>query len=245
MVGIKNSSGSLGLVLFGLTVNKNIDCILVIENVDCILIKQLSNQQLISWQAIVTSPCVECFCQFIGIALLFNPDPFIVNLFLYYYEQECLLQTEKWDLQKAQIFSSIFRFIDNPCSFSNDVYPDELILEKENEDLFQALFLDLLIEVCDRIENLPLSSLIKAFPFLFTVIICKISCTNWIAIYQLKYFMLESVLKFCVLLGKQLINLVRHVNQGIIQKKSSSGSRMLPLVVFDQKVPFFPKIVLS
>ena len=45
--------------------------------------------------------CRMCFCQFIGIALLFNPDPFIVNLFLYYYEQECLLQTEKWDLQKA------------------------------------------------------------------------------------------------------------------------------------------------
>ena len=125
------------------------------------------------------------------------------------------------------------------------MYPDELILEKENEDLFQALFLDLLIEVCDRIENLPLNSLIKAFPFLFTVIICKISCTNWIAIYQLKYFMLELVLKFYVLLGKQLINLVRHVNQGIIQKKSVSGSRMLPLVVFNQKVPFFPKIVLS
>ena len=32
--------------------------------------------------------------------------------------------------------------------------------------------------------------------------------------------------------------------QGIIQKKSVSGSRMLPLVIFDKKVSFFPKIVL-
>ena len=32
--------------------------------------------------------------------------------------------------------------------------------------------------------------------------------------------------------------------QGIIQKKLASGSRMLPLVIFDKKVPFFPKIVL-
>ena len=31
--------------------------------------------------------------------------------------------------------------------------------------------------------------------------------------------------------------------QGIIQKKSTSGSRMLPLVIFVKKVPFFPKIV--
>ena len=48
------------------------------------------------------------------------------------------------------IFSSIFKFIDDPCTFSNDLYPDELILEKENEDLFRASFLDLLIELHDR-----------------------------------------------------------------------------------------------
>ena len=32
--------------------------------------------------------------------------------------------------------------------------------------------------------------------------------------------------------------------QGIIQKKSVSSSRMLPFVIFDKNVPFFPKIVL-
>ena len=33
-------------------------------------------------------------------------------------------------------------------------------------------------------------------------------------------------------------------NQGIIQKKSASGSRALPFVIFDKKVPFLPKVVL-
>ena len=32
--------------------------------------------------------------------------------------------------------------------------------------------------------------------------------------------------------------------QGIIQKKSASGSRTLPFVISDKKVPFFPKMVL-
>ena len=34
------------------------------------------------------------------------------------------------------------------------------------------------------------------------------------------------------------VNLVYEL-QGIIQKKSASGSRMLPFVIFDKKVPFF------
>ena len=32
--------------------------------------------------------------------------------------------------------------------------------------------------------------------------------------------------------------------QVIIQKKSTSSSEMLPLIIFDKQVPFFPKIVL-
>ena len=35
-----------------------------------------------------------------------------------------------------------------------------------------------------------------------------------------------------------------HSHRGIIQKKPVFGSRMLPLVIFDKKVPFFPKMVL-
>ena len=32
--------------------------------------------------------------------------------------------------------------------------------------------------------------------------------------------------------------------QGIIQKNSASGRQMLPFVIFDKKVPFFPEMVL-
>ena len=32
--------------------------------------------------------------------------------------------------------------------------------------------------------------------------------------------------------------------QGIVQKKSASGSRTLPFVIFDKKVAFFPKNLL-
>ena len=41
---------------------------------------------------------------------------------------------------------------------------------------------------------------------------------------------------------KQLIlDFYNRHDQGIIQKKSASGSRTLPFVIFDKKVPFFPK----
>ena len=36
----------------------------------------------------------------------------------------------------------------------------------------------------------------------------------------------------------------KSTSQGIFQKKSVSGSWMLPLVIFDKKVFFFPEIVL-
>ena len=62
---------------------------------------------------------INCSRQFIGTPIVLNPDPFMVNLFLYCYERECFLQEEKWDLQMVWIFSSIFRFIDDPCNFSN------------------------------------------------------------------------------------------------------------------------------
>ena len=46
------------------------------------------------------------------------------------------------------------------------------------------------------------------------------------------------------LLKTYCIDLRQTFYQGIIQKKSASGNRMLPLVIFDKKVPFFPKVML-
>ena len=193
MVEVKSLLGSLGMVLFGLTINKNIDCLLIIKNIGCFnktSFKLAINYLLDNCYFIL---CSMCFCQFAGIPMLFSPDPFMVNLFLYYYERECLLQTEKWDLLNSWIFSNIFRFIDDLWTFSHEIiYPDELILKKENEDLCQASFLDLLIRFYDR--KFAIELLIKAFtfpfpcmPFLFIRILCAI----WIAIYHVKCFNLQ------------------------------------------------------
>ena len=189
MVEVKSLLGSLGMVLFGLTINKNIDCLLI-KNIGCFnktSFKLAINYLLDNCYFIL---CSMCFCQFAGIPMLFSPDPFMVNLFLYYYERECLLQTEQWDLLKSWIFSNIFRFIDDLWTFSDEIiYHDELILEKENEDLCQTLFLDILIRLYNR--RFTIVFLIKVFtfpflcmPFLFTRILCAI----WIAIYFVKCF---------------------------------------------------------
>ena len=66
---------------------------------------------------------------------------------------KCLLQTEKWDQQKAYIFSNIFKRIDDPCTFSNDIYPDKLILKKGKDDPCPALLLDILVNLCDKVYH--------------------------------------------------------------------------------------------
>ena len=134
-----------------------------------------------------------CFCQFAGIPMLFSPDPFMVNLFLYYYERECLLQTEKWDLLKSWIFSNIFRFIDDLWTFSDEIiYHDELILEKENEDLCQASFLDILIRLYNRRFTIVFLIKVFTFPFLcMPSLFIRILCAIWIAIYHVKCFNLQ------------------------------------------------------
>ena len=83
-----------------------------------------------------------CFRLLIGIPTWSDPAPLMASLFLYCYERKRLLQTEKRDMRKVGIFSNIFGFIDDLCSFNNDefennfdyIYPDELELKKENED---------------------------------------------------------------------------------------------------------------
>ena len=83
-----------------------------------------------------------CFRQLIGTPIESDPTPFIRKLFFYHYENKKLLQTKKQDLQKVHMFSNIFRFIGDPCTFNNDkfgnnyndIYTDEVGLKKENED---------------------------------------------------------------------------------------------------------------
>lgn len=83
----------------------------------------------------------------------------------------------------ARISSNIFRFIDNPCTSNNnqfennyqDIYPDELELEKENEYPCTALFVQLSIKVYAR--QFTTSCLQKGMTFTFI----SITSPTWIA----------------------------------------------------------------
>ena len=83
-----------------------------------------------------------------------DPPPFMVNLFLYYYGNNWLLDTKRRYLRKAHLFSNMFRFIEKLCAINShlefdrnfqNIYPSELQLRKENISTSEALFLDPLL----------------------------------------------------------------------------------------------------
>ena len=55
------------------------------------------------------------FRQLIGVSMGSDPAGFMANLFL-----KSLLQTKKWDMRKACIFSVIFTFIDDLYTLNNE-----------------------------------------------------------------------------------------------------------------------------
>ena len=127
-----------------------------------------------------------CFCQLIGIPMI---KPHLWKTYILLLWKEVVLQIKKQDLQKSAVFSNILRLIDDLCIFSIMILMSWTsgrkikVLVKPRFGTFPLKYL---------IEHLLLSCLITDMPFLFT------STTNtiWIAIYHLKYFMLQSVLKF-------------------------------------------------
>ena len=79
---------------------------------------------------------------------------FYANLFLYYYQNEWLLDTKKRDLRKARLFRNTFRLIDNFCVINyhlefTSIYSSELQLEKKNISTPEVSFLGFsIIIVC-------------------------------------------------------------------------------------------------
>ena len=148
-----------------------------------------------------------CFRQLIELPMGSYPTLFMAKLFLYYCEKKCLLLTKKRDLRNARTFSNIFRFIDDLYTFNDnkfennykDIYPDDIEIQKENENPCIAWILDLLAEVRDRKFTIELFNETDTFP------IISIACPIWIAIYHLKHFMLRLVLIFSLLPGQQQI----------------------------------------
>ena len=101
----------------------------------------------------------EVFRQIIGIPMGSDPTPFFANFFLYFYERDWILNLKKTDLRMARKLSNVFRFIDdlnilNDCGeferFIPEIYPKELVLNKENVSSTEASFLDLYIQITEK-----------------------------------------------------------------------------------------------
>ena len=95
--------------------------------------------------------------QLIGIPMGTDPAPFMANLYLFFYEFHYMKKLTEQDYGVARKFYSyIRRFIDDLATLNNgghlgdhwkDIYPEELILNLENESTDGASFLDLQINI--------------------------------------------------------------------------------------------------
>ena len=115
------------------------------------------------------------FRQTIGIPMGSDPAPFFANLFLSHYESQWIKTICRDDYVRARRLFNTSRFIDDLLTlndngeFNNshrEIYPQELVLNKENTVNTSATFLDLNIEVKGNIFEYKL--LIKEVIFLFT-----------------------------------------------------------------------------
>ena len=115
------------------------------------------------------------FRQTIGIPMGSDPAPFFANLFLSYFEAKWVKFQTNDNINKARSLIFTFRFIDDLSTLNDqgvfeqsisDIYPPELVLNKENDDSNQkATFLDLDINVVDNKFEYQLYDKRKAFNF--------------------------------------------------------------------------------
>ena len=114
------------------------------------------------------------FRQKIGIPMGVDPAPQMANLYLHYYESSFMEQLTKTNYGKAIKFNKTSRFIDDLCTLNNDgllkeetknIYPEELILNLENQDNNYATFLDIEVTLKDKRFNTKTYDKREAFNF--------------------------------------------------------------------------------
>ncbi len=102
----------------------------------------------------------KLFRQTIGIPMGSDPAPAFANLFLFHYESNWLKEIKKTNPIIARKFGQVFRYIDDLLAlndgnsfetFFDDIYPEELQLNKENTSDTTTDFLDLRICIEDRV----------------------------------------------------------------------------------------------
>ena len=89
-----------------------------------------------------------------------DPDPFLANLFLTYYEIHWIKHLQRTDYGRARKYNNNFRFIDDLGTINNrgklqrshnQIYPEELLLNKENEVDTNLTLLNIEIKIeCGR-----------------------------------------------------------------------------------------------
>ena len=145
----------------------------------------------------------KIFRQIIGIPMGSDPAPFIANLFLYVYENRYMEKLKKSDLSRARNLRHIFRFIDDLISINDndeflrsfkEIYPAQMVLKVENQISTEATYLDLDLEIKDRIFNSRLYD--KRNAFNFSVVRMPYKCSNMP--YKMFYSTISAeVLRIC------------------------------------------------
>ena len=178
------------------------------------------------------------FRQRIGIPMGTDCAPFLANLYLYSLEYEFLDKAAKKNIFFARKFSNSYRYIDDLISFNNNnlinkykhnIYPSQLILNKEKKSNNHTTFLDINITIKNTqiITNLydkrdDFSFNINSFPFLASNIHNK--RTHGVLISQLiRFSKVCSLSKDFITISNNLIH--KLINQGfnyrLLRKKVS------------------------
>jgi len=99
----------------------------------------------------------RAYRQIIGIPMGTDPAPFMANLYLFYYEFQYMTRLTDEDFGVAKRFyGHTKRFIDDLVTLNNNshleenwknIYPHQLVLNKENEEDSKASFLDIDIQI--------------------------------------------------------------------------------------------------
>jgi hypothetical protein len=125
------------------------------------------------------------FRQKIGIPMGSDPAPFFANLFLFFYESKWVKHNAHHNYRKAKGVFNTVRYIDDlntlndDLQFSNyisEIYPPELILNKENSSPLQATYLDLEITVDNNKYVYKLYDKRNAYPF--SIVRFPFICSN-------------------------------------------------------------------
>ena len=116
----------------------------------------------------------KLFRQIVGIPMGSDPAPYFANLFLYRYESRWLTKMKKENNVLARKFGRVFRYIDDLLAINDggeferhysEIYPSELELKKENVVNTETNFLELNIQLENRLFNTKLYDKRDAFGF--------------------------------------------------------------------------------